>query len=136
MARVTRPGGIVAACVWDHAGDRGPLSPFWQAVRHLDPTAPDESGLAGAREGHLLELFAAAGLPEPRGTTLTVTSSFSTFDEWWEPYTYGVGPAGSYVASLPATGRDELRRHCAELLGPAPFELRASAWCATATVPD
>ena len=135
MARVTRPGGVVAACVWDHGGDRGPLSPFWQAVAHVDPAAPNESDLAGSREGHLLELFSAAGLPEPRGTTLTVTSTFPTFEEWWDPYTYGVGPAGSYLAGLPEADREEVRRHCADLFGPAPFELSSSAWCATATVP-
>ncbi|HEY7813483.1 MAG TPA: class I SAM-dependent methyltransferase, partial [Nakamurella sp.] len=53
MGRVVRDGGTVAATVWDHAGDRGPISPFWRAVRDLDPTVPDESGLAGARAGHL-----------------------------------------------------------------------------------
>src|SRR5688572_31939500 len=62
MARVTRRGGVVAACVWDHAGDRGPLSPFWQAARQIDPVLDDESNLAGVREGHLAELFDAAGL--------------------------------------------------------------------------
>src|SRR5215472_10064718 len=39
MGRVTRRGGVVGACVWDHAGDRGPLTPFWRAVRELDPSA-------------------------------------------------------------------------------------------------
>src|ERR1700727_934089 len=53
MGRVPRPGGMVAACVWDHAGGRGPLTAFWSAVRDLDPAAADESDLAGAREGHL-----------------------------------------------------------------------------------
>src|SRR3954471_9830020 len=53
MARVARPGGVVAASVWDHAGGGGPLSVFWRAVLELDPAARDESGLAGAREGHL-----------------------------------------------------------------------------------
>src|SRR6201995_1427184 len=62
MGRVTRPGGVVAACVWDHAGGRGPLSAFWRAVRELDPGADDESNLAGVREGHLAELFTRAGL--------------------------------------------------------------------------
>ena len=62
MSRVTRPGGMVAACVWDHAGGRGPLTAFWSAVRELDPAADDESGLAGVREGHLARLFAQAGL--------------------------------------------------------------------------
>lgn len=54
MARVTRPGGLVAACVWDHAGGSGPLASFWRAVHDVDPGAGDEAGLAGAREGHLV----------------------------------------------------------------------------------
>src|SRR5688572_22604033 len=58
MARVTRAGGVVAACVWDHGGEQTPLAPFWQAVHKVDPDAMDESGLAGGREGHLAELFA------------------------------------------------------------------------------
>ena len=67
MGRVTRPGGMVAACVWDHAGGRGPLAAFWSAVRELDPAADDESGLAGVREGHLARLFAQAGLGRDTG---------------------------------------------------------------------
>jgi SAM-dependent methyltransferase len=135
MARVTRPGGTVGACVWDHAGERGPLSDFWRAVRRLDPSAHDESGLAGARAGHLVELFTAAGLGGARETTLTVTTTFSTFDEWWTPYTFGVGPAGAHVARLAPAEREDLRRRCAELLPWGPFELEATAWCATAPVP-
>ena len=53
MRRVVRPGGTVAACVWDHAGAGGPLSSFWRAVHDLDPEAPGEAELAGAREGQL-----------------------------------------------------------------------------------
>ena len=53
MARVTRPGGVVAACVWDHGGGHGPLSLFWSAARQLRPGLDDESTMAGAREGHL-----------------------------------------------------------------------------------
>jgi SAM-dependent methyltransferase len=133
MARVTRPGGVVAACVWDHAGDRGPLSTFWSAVRDVDPGARDESGLAGSREGHLAELFAAAGLADIEATSLTVTVRFATFAEWWEPYTLGVGPAGAYVAAqADPTKRDHLRARCSELLPTAPFEIPASAWCVRA----
>ena len=62
MARVTKPGGRVAACVWDHHGGRGPLGLFWQVARQLDHGVEDESGLAGTRDGHLAELFEAAGL--------------------------------------------------------------------------
>ena len=64
MARVTRAGGVVAANVWDHAGGSGPLSTFWRAVSELDPAARDESALAGARDGHLAELFERAGLAD------------------------------------------------------------------------
>src|SRR6266576_5126717 len=72
MGRVTRPDGVVAACVWDHSGDRGPLSSFWHAVRELDPAQPDESGLAGVGEGELARLFDQAGLAGAEATTLTV----------------------------------------------------------------
>ena len=94
MGRVTRPGGVVAACVWDHAGDRGPLTAFWSAVRALDPAAPDESGLAGVREGHLAELFAQAGLDGTQASTLTVRVRQASFGQWWEPFTLGVGRPG------------------------------------------
>ncbi len=129
MARVTRPGGVVAACVWDHAGGGGPLTAFWAAVNDLDPGARDESGLAGARAGHLAELSTAAGLRDVVSSRLTVSVPFATFDAWWEPYTLGVGPAGAYVAGLDAQRREALRSRCAEALPPAPFTLDASAWC-------
>jgi SAM-dependent methyltransferase len=134
MARVTRPGGVVAACVWDHAGGHGPLSLFWRAVRDLDPDAPDESQLAGAREGHLVALFEGIGLRQVEPATLTVRVGSASFHDWWEPFTLGVGPAGSYVATLDAERRAELEAHCAELLPQAPFFIEASAWTALGRV--
>jgi len=128
MRRVIRPGGTVAACVWDHAGGRGPLTAFWQAVRDLDATAADESALAGVREGHLAQLCAAAGLSATQATTLTVRVTQASFGQWWEPFTLGVGPAGSYVASLPAGRRAALRERCRQLLGEGPIEVSATAW--------
>jgi SAM-dependent methyltransferase len=128
MGRVARDGGAVAACVWDHGGDRGPLTAFWRAVRAFDPGARDESDLAGARKGHLAELFAAAGLRELREAELTASVGFESFEAWWEPYTYGIGPAGAYVAGLDAARRERLRAACRELLPPAPFELEAREW--------
>jgi ubiquinone/menaquinone biosynthesis C-methylase UbiE len=132
MARVTRRGGLVAACVWDHAGGTGPLATFWRAVHDVDPSAHDESALAGAREGHLAELCRAARLTDIESMSLTVAVRFATFDDWWEPFTLGVGPAGAYVARLDEARRDGLRRRCAGLLPPAPFEVAASAWCVRA----
>jgi SAM-dependent methyltransferase len=128
MRRVTRPGGLVAACVWDHAGGGGPLSLFWAAVHDLDPGAHDESDLAGTREGHLVELAERAGLVDVRPSTLRVTVGFDSVDAWWEPFTLGVGPAGAYVAGLDDARRGALRARCAELLPTAPFELAAVAW--------
>ena len=130
LARVTRAGGVVAACVWDHAGGTGPLSTFWQAVTEIDPGAPDESQLPGARAGHLVQLFELAGLRQVEGELLTVRSGYASFAEWWEPFTLGVGPAGAYVAGLTASAREELQAACARLLPPAPFEISASAWTA------
>lgn len=132
MARVTHRGGLVAASVWDHAGGSGPLSTFWRAVRDLDPDAHDESGLAGAREGHLEELFEAAGLKHIEPASLTVRARFPTFADWWEPFTLGVGPAGAHVGQLDGVQRDSLRTRCQQLLPQAPFEIAASAWCVLA----
>jgi SAM-dependent methyltransferase len=128
MARVTRRDGVVAACVWDHAGGQGPLSLFWRAARELDPGVDDESALAGAREGHLAELFEAAGLREIEDSAMSVSLEHPTFEEWWEPYTRGVGPAGAYVASLDAERQEELRERCRALLPRPPFVLTSRSW--------
>jgi len=131
MGRVTRPGGIVAACVWDHAGGRGPLTAFWSAVRELDPAADDESHLAGTREGQLVTLFAQAGLGRAQPATLTVRVRHASFEQWWERFTLGVGPAGTYVASLTPDRRAELRERCRRQLPAGPVEISAAAWAAT-----
>ena len=130
MARVVRRDGVVAACVWDHAGDQGPLSAFWQAARELDPEVKDESHLAGAREGHLAELFVNAGLRGVEATALVATVAHASFEDWWGPFTLGVGPAGAYAVGLEADRRAELRERSRELLPTAPFELAARAWTA------
>ena len=130
MGRVTRPGGVVSACVWDHAAGRGPLGVFWQAVRELDPAADDESDLPGVREGHLATLFAQAGLNGTQVTTLTVPASYASFEDWWEPFTLGVGPAGAYVAALAPDRQAALRDQCRHLLPAGPVEISASAWAA------
>jgi len=134
MARVTRTDGVVAASVWDLAGGRAPLSVFWEAARALDPGAQGESAFSGTREGHLAELFAAAGLREIDGPTQTVHVEYATFDEWWEPYTLGVGPAGAYVAGLDPEHLARLREACRARLPEAPFTVTASAWAVRGVV--
>lgn len=134
LARVTRPDGVVAACVWDHGGGQGPLSLFWGAAREVDPGVDDESALAGARAGHLTELFEAAGLREVEETSLAVRAEHPSFEDWWEPYTLGVGPAGAYAARLGAEELAELRERCRQRLPDAPFVLTFRAWAARAVV--
>ena len=127
LARVTRPGGVVAACVWDHVG-ASPLAIYWQAARELEPGVGDESGLPGVREGHLAELFAAAGLYGLTERVLRAEVAYGSFEEWWEPYTLGVGPAGAHLASLDGDARERLRARCRELFEDASGVVSARAW--------
>jgi SAM-dependent methyltransferase len=134
MARVTRPDGIVAASVWDHSGGQGPLSAYWDAVRELDPAASDERGLAGAHEGDLARMLGEAGLRGVEEGTLSVAVDHPSFEEWWQPFTLGIGPAGRYVQGLDPARRDRLRELCRERLPAAPFTLTARAWAARGRV--
>ena len=128
MARVVRPGAVVAACVWDHADQGGPLSGYWAAVRELDPHARDEADLAGAREGDLARIAGEAGLSGIESGRVGVTRSFATFEEWWESYTFGIGPAGQYVRGLDDTSRQRLKDHCATKFPAGSFDIQATAW--------
>jgi SAM-dependent methyltransferase len=132
MVRVTRRGGVVAACVWD--GPTGALAPFWDAVHTIDPDATDEALLSGAHQGHLTGLFGDAGLSDVLEDAIAVDVVHPTFEEWWEPYTYGVGPAGDYVQRLDPGGRAQVESVARERLGPGPFTVTATAWAARGTV--
>jgi SAM-dependent methyltransferase len=128
MGRVTRPGGVIAACVWDHAGGGSPLSLFWAAAHDIDPAAPTEAELPGTKDGQLAAYAEEAGLHDITSSALTVSLRFESYDEWWAPYLLGVGPVGAYVATL---GDDHLRavkERCLRLLPEAPFEQPAVAW--------
>ena len=128
MRRVTRRDGVVAACVWDHGGGHGPLTVIWDAARELDPDVEDESQLPGAREGHLEELFHTAGLRKTEATGLTIHVEHPSFDDWWEPFTLGVGPAGRYTAALDPKRQAELRERCRDMLPAGGFAVTARAW--------
>jgi SAM-dependent methyltransferase len=130
MARVTRKGGVVAACVWDLAGGTAPLGLFWEAARELDPDLKGETQRVGTRQGQLGELSRAAGLHDVEESVLSVDVEHPTFEDWWEPFTLGVGPAGVYAAGLDASRQGLLRERCREKLPAAPFVLTARAWAA------
>jgi SAM-dependent methyltransferase len=129
MARVTREGGVVVACVWDHAGEQTPLAPFWRVARELDPEVDDESERAGGRKGHLVELFGHAGLRDVKEASVAARGIHPTFDDWWQPFTLGVGPAGTYFQQADP----ELQRQIEERLRQnlrAPITLETRAWAA------
>src|SRR4051794_39249197 len=129
MARVTRAEGTVAACVWDHAGGRTPLAPFWRAAG-----GHGESELPGAGQGRLLALFAQAGLAAAQEAPLDVGVEHATFDDWWQPFELGVGPAGAHLAALDDHGRADLRDRCRRELGDGPLTITGRAWAARASV--
>jgi SAM-dependent methyltransferase len=135
MKRVTRSGGRVAACVWDSAGGRSPLSIFWKAAQDLDPTADAGSRRPGGKKGSLPELFAAAGITEVEETELTATVRHPDFEDWWAPFTLRIGPPGEYAASLSPERLAALREHCRELMPKGPFTNTAVAWAACGVVP-
>lgn len=136
MRRVARPGGVVAACVWDYAGEMELLRAFWDAALEFDPEAPDEGRtMRFCRERELGELWRRCGLEGVEAGALVVSASYADFDDLWSPFPSGLAPSGAYCASLPADGREALRAACFRRLGsPAgPFTLRARAWYARGT---
>lgn len=130
MRRVTRPGGVVAACVWDHGGGRAPVGPFWAAARTVDPDADDHSDSPGGRQGELAQLLEAAGFRSIEETSLAARSEYATFDEWWSTYGGGVGSSGAYVRGLDPERRDAIRAACLHHLGPGPIVIESVAWAA------
>jgi SAM-dependent methyltransferase len=142
MARVTRPGGVVAAAVWDYGFGMEMLRVFWDEAAALDPAAgrKDERHMPVCRPGELADLWRAQGLRDVREEGLTVALTFSSFEDFWSPFLGGQGPAGAYVASLPEGPRRDLEQRLRRRLlagGPdRPITLKARAWAVRGVVPE
>lgn len=136
MRRVTRPGGRVAACVWDFTGGMTMLRAYWDAAREVDPNAPDERERFGGRPGELARLWREAGLGEVEQGSVQVSCRYQGFDELWESLTDAAGAVGAHVASLEAAKREALRHALRRQLGSpvGSFSLTARAWYAVGTV--
>jgi ubiquinone/menaquinone biosynthesis C-methylase UbiE len=130
MRRVVRPSGVVAACTWSYGEDMEMLRSFWDAARRLDSGAPDEgSTMRYRRVEELDELWRRVGLSDVKTDHLRVEMSYTGFDDLWEPFTFGVGPAGAYLAKLSQEQREQVRRELFNGLGgpSGPFTLSATA---------
>jgi SAM-dependent methyltransferase len=142
MIRVTRPGGILSAAVWDYGEGMEMLRVFWDEAAALDPVAAarDEKHMPLCKKGELAAFFREAKLHAVTETALVVTLRFGSFDDYWEPFRLGQGPAGAYVAKLSSERQSLLRVRLRErLLGDGadrPIELGARAWAVKATVPS
>jgi SAM-dependent methyltransferase len=130
MRRVTRPGGTVASCTWDYSEEMRMLRVFWDAATALDPDAPDEATMRFRQPGELSGLWEAVGLADVETGPLEVEVEYAGFDQYWLPFTAGIGPAGSYCASLDPDRQAALREECRARLGDprGPFSLSARAW--------
>ena len=136
--RVTRAGGAIAAYVWDYAGHMQLMRYFWDAAVELDPAAPDEGPRFPISDpGRLEELFAGAGLTGPHARSIDVPTTFTDFDDYWQPFLGGQGPAPTYAMSLDEPARNRLRDRIREQLpirGDGSIPLVARAWAVRASV--
>jgi SAM-dependent methyltransferase len=140
MARVTRKGGSVAAYVRDYAGKMELMRFFWDAAVELDLEAVKlDEGVRFplCRPEALEKLFASAGLQEVEVKPIDIPTSFANFDDYWQPFLGGQGPAPAYAMSLDEAARARLRDHIRERM-PAEangsISLTARAWAARARV--
>lgn len=142
LRRVARPGGTVAAYVWDYADGMQPIRAFWDAAIDLAPSARDVDEAARFPLCHpdrLRNLFVDAGLSGVQTHTIDVEARFRDFDDYWTPFLSGVGPAPGYCAALPADQRDQLRARLLARVSPSgagPISMNARAFAARGTVPQ
>ncbi|WP_250647431.1 hypothetical protein [Streptomyces sp. Sge12] len=132
--RVVRPGGVVAAYVWDYPEGMAFLRRFWDAAAELDPAARalhEGRRFAQCRPDPLHALWTGAGLVDVIVNPIEVPTVFAGFADLWEPFLSGQGPAPGYVATLAPAARDRLRTRLEALLPTGPdgsVTLSARAW--------
>ena len=135
MRRVTHPQGAVSACVWDYDAGMQMLRFFWDEAVALDPAIEpkDERHMKFSRQGELGDLWRKAGLINVKEQPLVIDQAYSSFNDYWEPFTKGAGPGGAFVVSLSEDRRQQLesrmRKHLLGDRQDGPFTLKARAWC-------
>ncbi len=140
MARVTAPGGMIAAYVWDYSEKMELMRYFWDAAVELNPEAAklDEGvRFPVCRPEALTELFAGAGLRGIEVTAIDVTTSFADFEDYWRPFLGGQGPAPAYAVALDDTARGRLAERLKRRLplqADGSISLTARAWAVRGSV--
>ena len=140
MARVTGKGGTIAAYVWDYAGRMELMRFFWDAAVELNSDAATlDEGVRFrlCRPEALEKLFAGAGLEGVEVTPIDIPTQFANFDEYWQPFLGGQGPAPAYAMSLDVAARARLRDRIQERIPTTTdgaISLTARAWATRATV--
>ncbi len=134
VARVTRPGGMISAAVWDYTAGMRMLRVFWDAAQAVDSVAErlDEAHMPLCRQGELAALWRAGGLGEVTERPLDITMEFPSFSDYWDAFLLGQGPAGAYLAKQDAARRsvirEEVKRRLELASEGARFSLPARAW--------
>ncbi|OGO35154.1 MAG: methyltransferase [Chloroflexi bacterium RBG_16_57_11] len=140
MSRVTRNGGVLGAYVWDYAGKMELLRHFWDAAVELDPgSATIDEGVRFpvCNPDALTNLFERNGLQAVEVTAIDIPTNFSGFDDYWNPFLGGQGPAPAYVMALDETSRARLHDHIRQRVPvqeDGSIQLITRAWAVKATV--
>ena len=127
MRRVTRPGGLVAACVWDFAAELSPSGPLRRAMRRIGIDAPPVPGTDASRLGEIGDLFQKGSLRVVTNTCIEVAVSFRTFDDFWFSQTPRYAPITKAIAAMSLRDRQSLMEAVRADLRPSPGGVRYSA---------
>jgi ubiquinone/menaquinone biosynthesis C-methylase UbiE len=135
MRRVVRPSGLVAGYVWDFAANASPSAPLRTGLRRVGTEAPDVPGTQDSTEARLRALLGKAGFRDIAMRAITVTSSYSDFEDFWQAQTPGYNPISKVIAGLESSTRDRLRQTVQAELGaadnrPVEYSARANAFLA------
>ena len=144
MRRVVRPGGIAAATVWDNYGGQPSIRMFWDIAAAIEPSAIKRRDAAFVRpmtrQGELVKAFTQAGFIAVTEKLLTIRMEFANFEDYFVPQTTGQGTLAEFMASLPATTRQEIESAvrgaylCGQPDGPRSFV--SMAWAVRGSVPS
>jgi SAM-dependent methyltransferase len=144
MLRVVRPGGIVAATVWDTFGGMPSQRIFWDTIAAIEPSALARRGLALVRPmtfpGEMTRAFVGAGLQQITEATLTIRMEFAKFDDYWLPLINGQGTLAAFLSTLPDGVPEKVQASvrraylCDQPDGPRSFA--SVAWAVKGMVPS